>query len=76
MVEPQKGVCKPADGYPVTKNMGYEDVGFRCCRGEEWLPTSKVGEVVTVHQEWSALETFVLINMSTPIKNLSHRWAQ
>ena len=39
MVEPQKGVCRPADGYPVTsKNMGYEDVGFRCCRGEEWKP--------------------------------------
>ena len=40
MVEPQKGVCKPADGYPVTsKNMRYEDVGFRCCRGDEWVPT-------------------------------------
>lgn len=41
MVEPQKGVCKPVDGYPVTsKNMGYEDVGFRCCRGDEWVPTN------------------------------------
>ncbi len=40
MVEPQKGLCRPFDGYPVTsKNMAYEDVGFRCCRGEEWVPT-------------------------------------
>ena len=40
MVEPQKGSCKPHDGYPVTsKNMAFEDVGFRCCRGDEWVPT-------------------------------------
>ena len=40
MVEPQKGSCKPDDGYPVTsKNMAFEDVGFRCCRGDEWVPT-------------------------------------
>ena len=37
MVGPQKGLCRPVDGYPVTsKNMAYEDLGFRCCRGEEW----------------------------------------
>ncbi len=36
MVEAQKGLCRPSDGYPVTsKNMGYEDLGFRCCRGEQ-----------------------------------------
>ena len=39
MVGPQKGLCRPVDGYPVTsKNMSYEDLGFRCCRGEEWRP--------------------------------------
>jgi formylglycine-generating enzyme required for sulfatase activity len=39
MVGPQKGLCRPVDGYPVTsKNMAYEDLGFRCCRGEEWKP--------------------------------------
>ena len=38
MVEAQKGLCRPIDGYPVTsKNMAYEDLGFRCCRGEEWV---------------------------------------
>lgn len=41
MVGPQKGLCRPVDGYPVTsKNMAYEDLGFRCCRGREWVSQS------------------------------------
>ena len=31
-----KATCRPTDGYPAApETAAYEDVGFRCCRGEE-----------------------------------------
>jgi len=34
-VDPEKGVCRPADGYPAaSEKTAFFDVGFRCCRGD------------------------------------------
>ena len=34
-VDRRKGVCRPKDGYPLTaSNNRFEDLGFRCCRGD------------------------------------------
>ena len=35
-VDPEKGICRPDDGYPLVPSTNqFPDLGFRCCRGEE-----------------------------------------
>lgn len=34
-VDPEKGLCRPSDGYPVAASTNlFPDLGFRCCRGD------------------------------------------
>lgn len=46
-VDPEKGVCRPDDGYPLVPAANhFPDLGFRCCRGEA-LPTTVPAPSIT-----------------------------